>query len=237
MGIAVTSAATRRALPAGLALAATLAAVATAAGAPVSTVAPSMQGHIRFNERIPCQPGQWEGNPVSFSYEWLSGGSPFATGQRILFNDTYSMGGYQLACRVTATDAEGQSASATSAAVTPGLGRLTLTITKVQVLPKGRVRISGVAGPPAWAAGSWRRDAFVNLSRVQKPGLKSISPQAKINAKGKFTVTGTDVPGRRQVIISFWSGQRDIWGGIEVTRMVRFTKGAGGGGDGAISIG
>lgn len=236
MGIAVTSAATRRALPAGLALAATLAAVASAAGAPVSTVGPSMQGHIRFNERLTCQPGQWDGNPVSFRYEWLRSGSPFAEGQSLFFNDTYTMGGYQLACRVTATDAEGQSAAATSVAVTPGLGRLTLKITKVQVLPKGRVRISGVAGPPAWAAGLWRREASIRVSKRAYGGIMDISPGVMPARNGKFVVTATDGPGRRRVMISFWSGQRDIWGGITVTRVVRFTKGARGGGGGGVVI-
>lgn len=209
-----------------------------AGAAPVSTSAPTIQGQVRFNETLTCRPGGWSGAPVSFSYEWLRSGSPFAQGQRLLFNDIYSMGGYVVSCRVTAVDAADAAASADSAGHQPGTGRITLAITKVQSLPKGKVRVTGRVGPAAVTRAPFGRNDYVVLQRKVSGAVVQLSDPVAVNAAGRFTVTGSDTPGRKRIIIRYWSGERDIWGGTEVTRTVRVTKGGRPrGGGGSIGIG
>lgn len=220
-------------LAAGLALLVT----ASAGAAPASVSAPTIQGQVRFNETLTCQPGGWTGGPVSFRYEWLRSGSPFAEGQVLRFTDIYTMGGYLLSCRVTATDAAGASAYADSVAQQPGLGRIRLAITKVQALPRGKVRIRGRVGPALLTRSPFGKADYVVLQRKVSGGVTQLSDPVPVNAAGRFTVTGTDTPGRKRIIIRYWSGERDIWGGAEVTRTVRVTRGGNPGSGGVVGIG
>jgi hypothetical protein len=214
-----------------------LLAAAGAGAVPVSVSPPTIQGQVRFNETLTCLPGAWSGAPVSFRYDWLRSGSPFAEGQVLRFTDLYTMGGYLLSCRVTAVDAAGAAASADSASQRPGTGRITLTITKVRSLPKGKIRISGRVGPPLMTTAPFGRSDYVVLQRKVSGGVTQLSDLKPVSASGRFTVTGTDTPGRKRIVIRYWSGERDVWGGTEVTRTVRVTRGGNPGSGGSVGIG
>ncbi len=135
----------RLALTAAAALA--LAAPAAAAtAAPVSNTPPSIGGAPRFLGTATCDRGAWSGAPVSFAYAWVFGGNPLATGPRFTISQPSLMNGLTLACQVTATDAGGASATATSAPVKPGLGRTTVRIASVAVKSKGRFTVTGFVG-------------------------------------------------------------------------------------------
>ena len=209
-----------------------------ASAVPVNTAQPTVQGQVRYNETVRCNPGQWAGDGVTYSYEWLRSGGSYATGRVFRLPATAMFYGYTLACQVTATDAAGATATATSAEHQVALGRITLRITKITVLPRGRVRIQGTVAPGAMYAGRAGRDDYVSVKKpVGRNAVTQIADPAPVNARGVFSVIARDSPGRRTIFVDYWSGQRDAWGGARVTRVVRFTPGGGGSSGGSIRIG
>lgn len=202
-----------------------LAGAASAAPAPASQ--PAIEGAVRFHEPLRCVNGAWTGDPVSFRYEWLRSGSPFAEGERIFFDDTYTMGGYTLSCRVTATDAAGATGTATSVAQQPGQGRTVMRLTEVKPLPKGRVRIRGTIAPRAAVTAPYGRDDSVVVRQpVGRNTVMQLSLPAKVDARGRFTVVAHSTSrGRKTIRVDYSPGNTRSWATASVTRRVAFTVG------------
>ncbi len=90
---------------------------AVLADVPVNSAPPQLSGSPVVGQTLSCSLGTWSGTPA-LARQWLRGGVPVG-GQT---GETYALTsadlGTQVACRVTATGADGQ-AEATSAAVVP----------------------------------------------------------------------------------------------------------------------
>jgi hypothetical protein len=224
-------------LAGGLALLVT--ASAGAAPAPISP--PTIQGQVRFNETLTCQPGRWTGAPASFRYEWLRSGSPFAEGQVLRFTDIYTMGGYLLSCHrhghrhrhrrgrclgVRRHRCPAAGPRADHANDHQGAGTAS-----------GEGAHQGPGRPALLTRSPFGKTDYVVPQLKVAGGVTRLSDLVSVNAAGRFTVTGTDTPGRKRIIVRYWSGERDIWGGTEVTRTVRVTKGGTPGSGGVVGIG
>jgi hypothetical protein len=82
---------------------------------PVNSAAPTITGNRRAGQTLTCAPGTWSNNPA-FGFEWLRGGAPIAGAGASTYTLTTADSGRSVACRVTASNADG-SAEAVSAAV------------------------------------------------------------------------------------------------------------------------
>lgn len=229
------------------AIAVALAAPAAATAVPASVSPPTIDGTVRFGETLTCQPGTWSGDPVSFTYRWLLGGGPIlqgaartpAEGQVLPITEPSVMNGNSLSCQVTATDAQGATGrAATSASQRPEPGLVRMRITKVTQLPKGRVRIQGLVGPPVAVRAPWGDEDKVVVRRVVRKGVYAqLSRPVRVNAAGRFTVVATDTPGRKRINVDYSSGERGIWSDATATRTVRFSKGGGNVFGGGVQVG
>jgi hypothetical protein len=224
-----------------LALLAALAALggpAAATAAPVSTGPPKIGGTPRFLGTAVCDKGTWSGSPVSFTYSWLFGGSPFASGPRFPIDKPNLMGGQSIACRVTATDAGGAPATATSAPVKPALGLSTMKITSITTQSQGRFTIKGVIGPKALVTTYARGLSVVLNRRINKTTVVQLGVPAGVARSGRFVVKGTDRAGRRRVLIRFLPGSAfGLFAPLEVTRTVTVTPGGRAFGGGSVGVG
>ncbi len=212
---------------------------AAATAAPVSTTPPAIGGAPRFLGTATCDKGAWSGAPVSFTYAWIFGGNPLAAGPRFTLDQPSLMNGLALACQVTATDAGGASATATSAPVKPGLGRVTVRIASIAVKSKGRFTVTGFVGPKALVTTYARGNAVVLYRRVSKTALAQLGPPVTVSRTGRFVAKGTDAAGRRKVIIRFnpGGGAFGLFGSVDTIRTVKVTKGGRGFGGGSVGIG
>ncbi|MBJ7470557.1 MAG: hypothetical protein JHD16_04615, partial [Solirubrobacteraceae bacterium] len=81
---------------------------------PVNTALPMIIGDVTVGDTVSCVPGTWLGEPTAYGYAWLRAGAPIAgaTGATYLVakDDTASL----LSCRVTATNADGAVAAAST---------------------------------------------------------------------------------------------------------------------------
>jgi hypothetical protein len=88
--------------------------VVPAVPVPVSVTPPALSGSDRVGGRASCTAGAWTGAPTSFAFQWLRDGEVIA-GQ---IGSSYKLRtadlGARIGCRVTATNAGGPSAGATS---------------------------------------------------------------------------------------------------------------------------
>jgi len=119
--------------------------VALAVPSPVGT--PQITGTPDYNSLLTCQHGTWAGNPVKFSYSWTTDveSSALGTQQTLRVPDVI---GYPVTCTVTATDASGATASASSPGVTIAQGLTTDKLKRVTIKP-GVITIAGQVGPGA----------------------------------------------------------------------------------------
>lgn len=114
-------------------------------GLPNIDIIPKVVGKAQPSMVVTCRPGTWTGDGITFSYQWLLQGKPIkgATKSKITVIDAWDEKG--LACRVTATNANGSVPfdSHVVSVFTPGI---LAPLAKVQPkLPKLRVAIrSGV---------------------------------------------------------------------------------------------
>ena len=84
---------------------------------PVNTKSPEVRGTPVAGETLNCSPGSWESRPSpTFTYAWLRNGASVGEGPSYVV--TSGDVGQELACEVTASNREGEAASATSAPVT-----------------------------------------------------------------------------------------------------------------------
>jgi hypothetical protein len=177
---------------------------AVALSAPVPGTAPSISGKPNFDSRVTCNPGTWSGGAVSFSYVWTynGGGPTIATTQKLHAPRTVT--DFNILCVVTATDAQGQTASASSPGVVIGAGISTLKITSAKV-KQTLVTVSGVGGPgPALERGP-AGGPYVVLDRVLSKNhfLQLAGPQIVTSRKGKFTISAHDSRGRHTYLLLF----------------------------------
>ena len=214
-----------------------LGAPAVALAAPVNTAPPSFPSTVRYGDTARCAPGTWSPDAVSFSFAWVFNGSTRATGPTIRLDDPYYRYGVPLTCQVTATDAAGAAATATSAGVIPRPARPTLRIAALRMLSGGRIEVRGVVGP-AGLEGLLGRGTSVVLTRPLGDAVTQIGGPVTVDARGRFTVRGTDAAGRRRVTVRFnAAGGPQLFEQATVTRSVVFTPGARGGGGGGGAIG
>ncbi|MEQ9093166.1 MAG: hypothetical protein RLN63_03600 [Miltoncostaeaceae bacterium] len=208
----------------------------TAAAAPASVDAPSIAGKVRFNSTVLCRPGNWSGDPASFSYRWLLGGGPLfvgrnreeATGPRLRLNEPGVMNGNRLSCEVTATDAAGASTTARSADKEIAKAPVVVRLTKVTSLRKGRVRIQGIVRPLAALRPASPDNLVVVRRQIRRNTFEQLSLPARVNAKGRFSVlASTSAAGRRVILVDFSvAGNRSsLWSDAQVKRRVLFTRG------------
>lgn len=189
-----------------------------AAGAPTSASPPSIKGYPGYNSVLTCQPGSWSADAKSFDYEWLytSNGTVFAGGQ------TYRVEsgriGYDIACRVTAKDAGGDPASATSASVRTTAGRTKIVVSAKKVQHR-KVTITGRVGPKAAVKG-----AQVVAYRVERDGLFQLFGKNTLKASGKFKIVAPDEPGKNRYKVNFNPAEPSLWQFSHATVKVRLKK-------------
>lgn len=74
---------------------------------PVNTAPPLVLGEFVAGKTLSCLPGSWNLAPTAFSYEWLRAGTPIASQTAATYVATRADVASELACRVTAVNAEG----------------------------------------------------------------------------------------------------------------------------------
>jgi hypothetical protein len=193
---------------------------------PVNTTPPTITGTIQFGQTLKCNPGDWSGDPVSFSYAWGSESQVKGTKRTFYVEDPY-FSAYPLGCTVTATDAAGETATARAPGSVAAAGVPKIKITDVRVLPKGRFTVTGKVGPKIVAKSYGTQDSVVidrPLKRADHANLQ-VSQIATVKANGKFTVTGTDDPGRRHYKVVYHSDNPQVWTQGEKAFSAKITSG------------
>jgi hypothetical protein len=136
--------------------------------APVNTVLPVITGTVRDGETLTCSEGSWDNLPSSYAYQWYEDGSPIIGATSSTLPVVPSMIPALLTCAVIASNAGGDSAPATSAAVSSPLRAI------YQIDPNARVWVHtqgtgvSVASPvETWttADGAWTMTQSVSGSR------------------------------------------------------------------------
>lgn len=224
----------------GSALVVVAACAAGAAAAPTAVTPPAITGDVRYGETVTCSNGTWAGSPVSFAYEWVFNGSARATGQSLTIADPYYRYGVPLSCRVTATDGTGAATAAESAGIVPQAGRSRVQIISVKTLSRGRIVIRGrilprVASPVVGLLGR-----LAGVTMVRKVGATATTPlgdEVHPNAKGLFTVRGTDTAGAKRIRVHFNPDSPQLWRSSDAQRRVVVTPGGRTGGGGGVVIG
>ncbi|MDO8212906.1 hypothetical protein [Conexibacter sp. CPCC 206217] len=214
---------------------AALAAPSIAAAAPVSTAPPSIRGTLAFGQTVRCDPGQWSGAPTAFTYDWMLNGSSRGSGPTFAIDDPYFTA-YPLACQVTATDATGATAVASSAAATPRPGTAKIVVSRFVAQRRGRILATGKITP---AAIGRRWDGGSVVLRRNVPGRRDgasfqLSDPTPIRRDGSFKVIGADAPGRWQIRLDFVPAALNLWSTPEVVK--RLTISSGGRGCGGCSL-
>ncbi len=178
-------------------------AVAVAAGAPVPGTPPTISGRPAYQQKLTCNKGTWSADAVSFSYAWaISGGSTIASGPTLKV--PASAIDFDVVCIVTARDAQGQTAPASSAQVLIAPGISTVKITKATV-KKGVVTISGIVGPALARTRGPNGWSTVVLDRIiAGQSVQQISNPKIVRSKtGAFTIGGHDVKGRHSYVVNY----------------------------------
>jgi len=199
---ALSAAAALSAIPAAAALSAIPAAAAIAA--PVASKPPTITGKPAYQQTLTCNKGTWSTDAESFSFAWaISGGSTIATGQTLKV--PASAIGYDVVCIVTARDAQGATAPASSAQVLIGPGISTVRITKATAR-NGVVTISGFVGPRTARKKGPDGWSTVVLDRelTSKIDVQQISDPKTVKTRdGSFTISGHDIKGAHTYIVNF----------------------------------
>jgi hypothetical protein len=200
-------------------------AVPVALAAPVSTTPPSIRGKVAFGETVGCDPGQWSG-AVTFRYDWIVNGSSRGSGRAFAIDDPYYKG-YPLACQVTATDAAGESATASSPGAQPGLGTITVRDVRFRAARRGRIVVTGKLGPRAMLR---RWGGAEVILRRNVPGRKDnaffqLSDAVAAKQDGSFRVVGIDAPGKWAIHLDVIPDAIQLYDAPRVTRKVTVSRG------------
>lgn len=177
---------------------------AVALGAPVPGKPPSISGKPNYNSTLTCNNGAWSGGAVSFSYVWTyaGGGPTISTAQNLRVPNTVI--DYNILCVVTAHDAQGQTASASSPGVVIGAGISTVRITSAKV-KNHKVTISAVGGPGLALKRQLNGRPYVVLDRLLSKNhyLQLAGPKIVTNSRGKVTISGNDSRGHHTYYLFF----------------------------------
>ncbi|GAA5203568.1 endo-1,4-beta-xylanase [Microbacterium jejuense] len=84
---------------------------------PVNTVAPSVSGLAAVNGKLVATPGEWRGDGLTYTYRWQLDGVDIPGATRALYPVRGSDRGHAVSVVVTATAADGRTASAASSSV------------------------------------------------------------------------------------------------------------------------
>lgn len=224
-------------LAGAVACAAALAPAAVAApalAAPANTTPPSVRGTFAFGQTVTCDPGAWSGSPVAFRYDWIVNGSSRGGGRAFAIDDPYYRA-YPLACQVTATDAAGESASASTPAALPALGAITVKVTGFKAAKRGRIVVTGKLGPSAMLT-RWG-GASVVLRRTaphrRDGAFYQLSDGVSAKRDGSFRVVGIDAPGTWAIHLDVIPDAIQLYRGPRITK--RLTISSGGRGCGGCS--
>jgi hypothetical protein len=95
-----------------------------ASGVPANTVLPAISGTAKAKGKLTCSPGTWTGSPTSFSYRWNRYGTPIVGATASTYTVQTADEGAALTCTVTAANATGKGAPATSKAVSVALPKV-----------------------------------------------------------------------------------------------------------------
>ena len=116
-----------------------------------STARPTVTGVPQVGVRLTASPGTWTPADVTYSYQWLAGGTPVAGATRKTFTPGPDQLGKRLKVQVTATSTGGQTGVATSTATAAtAAGNLGLTAPPtVSGTPQVGAQLSATSG--TWA--------------------------------------------------------------------------------------
>jgi hypothetical protein len=127
----------RLGLPPGALAALLLAPVSASAQQPLTNLTPPVvTTDPVFAHRVAVTPGTWSAEPVGYAYQWLRDGQPIAGADRRAYRPVIPDIGHRLSVLVTATDAGGGLATATTAE--------TAQTRRAQLRTLGGVQIRGV---------------------------------------------------------------------------------------------
>jgi hypothetical protein len=114
-------------------------AVAAPPGVPVDTAAPRISGTPSPGDRLTCSTGAWTNAPTVYARRWKRGGTAIAGATGSTYTVRISDEAATLTCTVTASNAAGAGAPATSAGVVVAVNKATLKC------PKPTGKLSGAA--------------------------------------------------------------------------------------------
>ncbi|GAA4708699.1 hypothetical protein GCM10023349_29350 [Nocardioides conyzicola] len=115
----------------------------SAPGTPSNAEAPTVSGDPVVGAELSCSTGAWTGAPTSYAQTWLRDDEPIAGATGATYVVTAEDLGTELSCVVTATNAVGDSAPATSEPVAVGDGVPTGPVTTCRGGPSVRIERSG----------------------------------------------------------------------------------------------
>jgi len=96
---------------------------------PATQGAPAISGTAVVGNPLTCSNGTWTNSPTGFARQWLRNGSPIPSAAAPTYVVTEADVGQQVACRVTASNAGGNSSPRTSNAVVPTAATPVLFVT------------------------------------------------------------------------------------------------------------
>jgi hypothetical protein len=208
---------------AAAALTTALLAAPLAGGAPTPSDPPSIAGKPRYNSLLTCNPGTWSADAQSYSYSWqYSSGSEFATTRT--YRPEAFLVGDEIVCQVTARDASGDSASATSPPVRVGLGRITMKLHAKKVQHR-KVTLRGRVGPAAaLRKGGGGRTPTLVAYREEPDALHQLFGKQTLKKNGRFRIVAPDEPGRNTYLVNFHAAEPSLWESAEGRVDVRLKK-------------
>lgn len=96
---------------------------------PVNQTAPAISGTPVVGNTLSCSNGTWTNSPTAFVHQWLRNGNPIPGAAAATYPVVEADVGQQVACRVTASNAGGNSQARTSNAVVPSAATPVLSVT------------------------------------------------------------------------------------------------------------
>ena len=95
--------------------------IAALPSAPANTVAPAVSGTATVGSTLSCSTGTWTNSPTGYTYQWLRGGTNISGATSASYVLVAADGGTSVSCRVTATNAAGNTSVASNALAVLGV--------------------------------------------------------------------------------------------------------------------